>query len=127
MSALLLFGLVHASFLALFVGALFRLEQPTHRLVVLVLVVAASTGVTAQLFGIGQYWSVPSFVGKLAANAGASACPPVGAWLTFSAAARATPSAVGRSLVSLVGGAAGIVAAPLVGLGLACSLTGDCL
>jgi hypothetical protein len=119
--------LLQLAFAAAYAVALLRIEDRALRLVLLGFGIAVSTGATIALFGVGHYWSVPSFVGKFVATAGAASCPFLGVLFGVYAMRNGAVSTMARGAAAVGVGVIGAAVGPLVGLGLACGLTGDCL
>jgi glucan phosphoethanolaminetransferase (alkaline phosphatase superfamily) len=123
---LITYALIHAGFVAAAVIALFWLREPAHRSIFFGLALIASTAVTVAVFGAGNYWSLPSLMGKLFANLLGSAVPLVAVAGAFAAMRNPVAPTLARGTIALLGGAIGIVLSPLVALVSACTLTGDC-
>jgi hypothetical protein len=119
--------LIQLAFVAAYAVAILGIEGRALRLILLGFGTVASTGATIALFGVGHYWSAPSFVGKLAAVAGAASCPFLGVLLGVYAMRNGAVSTMARGAAAVGVGVIGAAVGPLVGLGLACGLTGDCL
>lgn len=119
--------LVQLAFAAVYAVAILRIENRALRLILLAVGTAVSTATTIAVFGVGAYWSVPSFVGKFVATAGAASCPFIGVLFGFYATRNAAVSAMSRGAAAIGVGVMGAAASPIVGLSLACGLTGDCL
>ena len=119
--------LIQLAFAVAYAVAILRIEGRAVRLILLAVGTAVCTGTTVAMFGVGHYWSVPSFVGKFVATAGAALCPFLGVLFGFYATRNAAVSAMARGAAAVGVGAIGAAASPLVALSLACGLTGDCL
>jgi hypothetical protein len=85
------------------------------------------TALVAWAYGVGTYWSVASFVGKLAANALVVLCMVVATSSGVVVARRADGGRAWQILGGLVGGLLGIPVSLVVGVLGACAFTGDCL
>lgn len=119
--------LIQLAFAAAYAVAILRIEDRALRLILLAVGTAVSTGTTIAIFGVGHYWSVPSFVGKFVATAGAASCPFLGVLFGVYATRNAAVSTMSRGAAAVGVGVMGAAVSPLVGLSLACGLTGDCL
>ena len=83
------------------------------------------TVVFVSVYGVGHYWSIASYVGKLVATAFAI-CSVVTSASVGVMAGRASGGAIWQVASGLIGGALGIFLGEFLGVLAACSLTGDC-
>jgi hypothetical protein len=110
-----------------FVGTTFFVRSREQWMVLCGVWTVIGTALVLWAYGVGTYWSVASFIGKLAANVLAVLSIVAAASGGVMAARTARGGPIWQVTGGLVGGLVGIPVSLVVGLVAACTFTSDCL
>ena len=110
-----------------FVGTTFFVQTREQWLFLCATWVVVGTALLIVFYGVGNYWNVPSLIGKVAANAMAVACVIIAASAGVLTVRTRIETRGWHAVAGVVAGLVGVALSPVVGLLGACVLTRDCL